>query len=548
MRGITKSIGLVAVCLLAVAPVARAAAVELHNVQFPEKRDVHLAFRATEIAPAANVNAVVEYRNGQARVDVTYYGMKPAILFGGDVTCFVVWAVTRDGQAENLGELLTRKAGGRASFSTGKKNFAVMITAESYFLVARPSELVTFTNAPTLSSEASSAPFTFSELDPAPRHFMDGIAHIKWDSKVPLELLQARKALELAERHDAATHAPQIFAEAQEATKSANGFASGSPKSRELLDSARRAVALSNEALNISINRIEALEAERKLAQRRAETEALELRAAQAETAAQEAQRLAAEASAAAQVAERMTADARSEADRVRLEKERTLAETMALRQEKAGLEDNMYRLRQEKNELEQAQQRLEREKSDLEQRSNTLAEDKAALEREAARLREEKQAVETEARRLQQEKDEMSSRLESALSHVAETQDSVRGFVINLPDILFDLNEAELKPGARLILAKLAGILLIIQNQEVLIEGHTDSTGDAGYNLDLSRRRALSVLSFMQSQGLDARRLQSTGFGMERPVADNTTAEGRKRNRRVEIVISEQGQTVASN
>lgn len=548
MRGMGRNVCLAVACLLAAVPSSWGSSVELHNAQFPERRSVHLAFRATEVAPAANVTAEVHYRKGQARVEMTYYGMKPAILFGGDVTCFVVWAVTRDGQVENLGELLTRKASSRATFSTGKKNFALMITAESYFLVSRPSELVAFFNTPTSPDEAPSAPFTFAGLVPAPRHFMDGITHIKWDSDVPLELLQARKALELAERNDAATHAPQIFSEAQQATDSANEFAAISSRSRELLDSARRAVALSNEALNISIHRIEEMEAEQRLARRREETAALEQRAAQAEASAREAERLAAEAAATAEVAARMNAEAQREAERVRLEKERTLAETAALRQEKAGLEDNMFRLREEKHGLEQAQQRLEREKSDLEGRSRALAADKAALEREAERLREEKRAVEHEAQRLQQEKDEMSSRLESALSHVAETEDSVRGFVINLPDILFDLNEADLKPGAQLILAKLAGILLIIDNQEVLIEGHTDATGDPAYNLDLSRRRALSVLSFMQSQGIDGHRLQSTGLGMERPVADNATAEGRRRNRRVEIVISERGQALASN
>ena len=83
---------------------------------------------------------------------------------------------------------------------------------------------------------------------------------------------------------------------------------------------------------------------------------------------------------------------------------------------------------------------------------------------------------------------------------------------------------------------------------QAAIIEGHTDSTGDAGYNLNLSQRRADSVLYFMQSQGLDTRRLNAIGFGMQRPVADNVTNEGRRKNRRVEIVISDTSSTLASN
>ena len=133
-----------------------------------------------------------------------------------------------------------------------------------------------------------------------------------------------------------------------------------------------------------------------------------------------------------------------------------------------------------------------------------------------------------------------MAGRLQSALSHVAETQDSARGYVVNLPDILFDVDEATMKPEAQLVIAKLAGILLIMPDKQVTVEGHTDSTGSAEYNLDLSQRRAVSVMGLMQSQGLDSNRLRAIGYGMQRPVAENATSGGRSRNRRVEIVISE--------
>ena len=556
---IFKILGL-AVCLAMLAPV-QAAEVNLHGVQFPEKQPVKLAFGATPIAPQARVSGEVVFRNGQARIELSYDAMKPAILFGGDVTCFVVWAVTRDGQAENLGELLTRKRGGKVSFSTGKKNFAIMVTAESYYLVSQPSELVVFRNTPHSVDTADSKAFIFERLAPAPRHSMDAIAHILWDSKVPLDLLQARKAYELATRHEAEKHARQIYNEAGAALKGANAL-EGSPRSRELLDAARRAVALSNEALNVTMHRIEALEVERRLAERRAETAALEQRAAEAE--------------AAAQAAQRMADDARRLAEEVRAEKERTMAETAALRAEKSTLESVMASLRQEKVvlqgeadrltvekvEMERESARLISEKNGLEAESQRLLSDKTALQAEAQRLREEKltqeqvsrrlesekAALEEQSRRLKGERDELSGRLQNALSHVADTQQSARGFVINLPDILFDLNEASLKPEAQLVLAKLAGILLIMPNQGATIEGHTDSTGSAEYNLDLSQRRATAVKHFLQLQGLGPARLHAVGFGMEQPVADNSSADGRKRNRRVEIVISETGEEVASN
>ena len=532
--------GILVVLAAALAPV-HAAEVKLHGVQFPEKRSVELTLAATPIAPTARISADVDYRRGQARIDMTYYSIKPAILFGGDVTCFVVWAVTRDGQAENLGELLTRRLSGSLKFSTGKKNFALMVTAESFYLVGQPSELVVFTNTPTTVDGMKSTPFVFDNLVPAPRHSMDAIAHIRWDSKVPLELLQARKAFELATRHEAQLHASAIYTEAGAALKRANAFAASAPKSRDLLDTARRAVALSNEALNISMHRIEALELERQIAARRAETEDLERRAREAEAAAAGARRL---------------------AEEIRTERQRMLTETTALRNEKTSLESTMVTLRQEKTLLQGEAQRLVREKAEMERESaglsheKTVLEDEArrlqtekiALEDESRRLRAEKSALESESLRLQRDKDQLSGRLQAALSSVADTQETVRGFVINLPDILFDLNEATLKHQAQLALAKLAGILLIMPEQGATIEGHTDSTGSATHNLDLSQRRANAVLYFLQVQGLDSGRLRAVGYGMQRPVADNSAAEGRRRNRRVEIIISGTSKAIALN
>ena len=528
--------------------------VELQSVAFPEKRSVDLPIVNRPAAPAARLSAEVIHRQGQAKIEISFSKMKPAILFGGDVTCYVVWAITRDGNAENLGELLTPKPSGRLTFYSGQKNFALAITAESYHLVARPSELLMFRNVGPIGHSNLVSSFQFDGFVEAPEHHMDGISHLKWDSDVPLELLQARKAFQLAKGIDAEKYAAQIYDEAAEALSHANAIARQTSRGRELLDASRRAVALSNEALNISMHRIEAIRVEQELAQRREETAALELRAAEAEKATTEAQRL--------------TERAQDEALLARAERERTASETAALRAEKAGLETAMVRMRQEKNQLQIEAAQLLREKSalegealllrqekaTLERLSEQLQVDKARLEEESAALRRGTEALELEkikqqrlAERLQQEKDQLTGRLQSALSHVAETSDSARGYVVNLPDILFAVNEATLKPNAQLVLAKLAGILLILPDQHVLIEGHTDSTGSVDHNLNLSQHRANAVLSLLASQGLDRTRLEAIGFGMERPMADNATNEGRRRNRRVELVISATAQGIAS-
>jgi outer membrane protein OmpA-like peptidoglycan-associated protein len=171
----------------------------------------------------------------------------------------------------------------------------------------------------------------------------------------------------------------------------------------------------------------------------------------------------------------------------------------------------------------------------------------KAAMETELARLEQEKTALESatvalegEKALLQAQRTELAHRLEGALSRVAETRSSARGFIVNLPDILFDSNESTLKPAAKITIAKLSGILLLMPELNLRVEGHTDSTGSAAHNTSLSQRRADAVLAFLAEQGIADERMKAVGYGMERPVAENATAAGRGRNRRVELVIGE--------
>jgi outer membrane protein OmpA-like peptidoglycan-associated protein len=452
-------------------------AMELNATQFPERRTVDVSMEGLPGAPAGSIRAEVTFRDGQAHIVASYDSMKPAILFAGDVTCYVLWAVTRDGTTENLGEFLVDEPKGKLEFATAQKSFALIVTAEPFYLVRRPSELAMFRSRLSDAKRVTSVPFEFDGFQPAPARAMDSIANIAWDSNIPLPLLQARKAYELATRNDARTHAPQIYQEASEALERANDALRKSPGSRKLLDDARRAVALSNEAINISLHRIEGIELEQRIAARRAEMQALETRAAESEKSARR--------------SEAEVAAARDDIDRLRGERDRTSAETAALFREKSALEADMASLRRSK-------EQLQREKSDL------------------------------------------NARLEDALSHVAETKNTARGFVVSLPDILFDVNEASLKCEAKIVLAKLGGILLLIQDLGVAVEGHTDSTGSEEYNLVLSERRADSVMEFIAGEGIDLARLRASGFGMSQPVAGNATVEGRRKNRRVELVIAE--------
>ena len=151
-----------------------------------------------------------------------------------------------------------------------------------------------------------------------------------------------------------------------------------------------------------------------------------------------------------------------------------------------------------------------------------------------------EKTDAETAARKqAEREKQELRARLLAQFNRVLPTTDTGRGLVVNMGDVLFDTGKADLQSDARIALAKLTGIVLNYPSLRLAIEGYTDSTGGADFNQALSEKRADAVRDYLVSQGLDAGSLTARGLGMADPVADNATAQGRQKNRRVEIIVS---------
>jgi outer membrane protein OmpA-like peptidoglycan-associated protein len=132
-----------------------------------------------------------------------------------------------------------------------------------------------------------------------------------------------------------------------------------------------------------------------------------------------------------------------------------------------------------------------------------------------------------------------MRARLVAQLNQVLQTRDTARGLIVSMPDVLFDFNKYTLKPEAREKLAKISGIVLAYPDLKLDVEGHTDSIGSDDYNQKLSEERASTVRGYLVSQGLKPDNISSVGLGKANPVADNATAQGRQRNRRVEMVVS---------
>ncbi len=119
------------------------------------------------------------------------------------------------------------------------------------------------------------------------------------------------------------------------------------------------------------------------------------------------------------------------------------------------------------------------------------------------------------------------------------QTKQTDRGIVLTLSDVLFDVDKAQLKPGADRTIDQLAQFLKEYPQRELIIEGHTDSTGSDAYNDQLSERRADAVAMALERLGIPESRLETRGLGESQPVASNDTAAGRQQNRRVEVVVA---------
>jgi outer membrane protein OmpA-like peptidoglycan-associated protein len=476
-RGLRLALALL---ILSMTVATLSAEIQLTALVLPEGKSLDVKFVPTKRAPAkATMAAVLKYEKGQAAVELKYEMMEPAVLFGGDISAYVLWAVTSDGLTENLGEVLVdrKECSGTQSYSTGKKIFALMVTAEPLAVVTRPTEVVLFTSGPAPSKQAGNTPFKFSGFEAGAKPGIESIAGIQYNDETPVAVKQAQKALEIAEAMKAGDVNPVAMRDANTAFVKANSTAKAGGSKKVITDYARRAVELASQAIRDTTRANEAKATADATAKRAAEKSALEQRAASAE----------------------------SDAERTALLLKEVEAQRTALAQESKTL---------------------------------ALERDKFAAERDA--VRSDLARVEVERAAVQKERDELAKMLREALSSVAETNETARGVIVNLSGILFDLNKATLQPAAQLTVAKLAGILTVFRNMNLSIEGYTDTTGTDELNMKLSNDRAKTVYDFLQTQGIEPSRMKYQGFGPANPVAANDTEANRAKNRRVEVVLTQ--------
>src|SRR6267154_414673 len=453
-------------------------------------------FRGTELMPEVGGRAKVDGKAGRLAIGVELTHMQPASHFGGQYLTYVLWAITPEGRAVNLGEVLPGDNGKeKIDVTTDLQAFGMLVTAEPYYAVTHPSNKVVAENILRQETKGFDEPIDakFDVLEGA-QYTIDVPAEqlpsTQADSRVPLDLLEARNAVAIAKAAGAKQYAADSLAKAEDMLQRAEDYLQRKQGRTQIGTAARGATQMAEDARVLTLRRIEQ---EKLAAERRAREEAQEK----------------AEADASAAQERATQAQAQSDEDaRRRAEAEQGQAE--AQRQQAASL----------------AQQQQAQADADA---ARVAADVAARQTQEAERQRQD--AV--------RQKEEIRARLLAQLNQVLQTRDTARGLIVSMPDVLFDFNKYTLKPEARERLARISGIVLAYPDLKLQVEGYTDSIGSDEYNQTLSEKRAEAVRDYLVSSGVSMNNVAAQGMGKADPVADNSTAAGRKLNRRVEMIVS---------
>jgi len=453
-------------------------------------------FRGTDLMPAVGGHAKVDGKAGRLAISVELTHLQPAASLGGQYLTYVLWAITPEGRAVNLGEVLPGDGGkDKIDVTTDLQAFGLIVTAEPYYAVVRPSNKVVAENILRQETKGFEEPIDakFDVLEgkqytidvPA-----DQLPATQANANAPLDLLEARNAVAIAKAAGAQQYAPDSLTKAEDMLQRAEDYLQRKQGRTPIGTAARGATQMAEDARVLTLRR---KEQERLDAERRAHEEAQ------------------ARAEADAEAARRNAEQAQAQSD-----------------------EDSRRRAQAEAANAE-AQQR---------QAAALAAQQQAQADAEAARratqdAQQQTAAAEQARQQAEQQKEELRARLLAQLNQVLQTKDSARGLIVSMPDVLFDFNKYTLKPEARERLARISGIVLAYPDLHLQVEGYTDSIGSDQYNQELSEKRSATVRDYLVSSGVSINNVVAEGFGKADPVADNRTAAGRKLNRRVDMVVS---------
>jgi outer membrane protein OmpA-like peptidoglycan-associated protein len=482
------------------------------NYQY-QQGATRIDFVGSPAMAGASGQAKVEGKRGYYEIEAEFRGIDPPVRFGSEYLTYVLWSISPEGRASNLGEVLIDDDGrAKLNVTSELQIFGLIVTAEPYFAVRQPSDVIVLENELREDTKGR-VHFIESKTELLERGQYQPLANplaLRPDlESAPLEMYEARNAIAIAKSLQAEQYAGDTFTKATASLDMAEQTlqrlgARNRNNRREVARVARQTVQFAEDARELAV---------RRQAQERIETE----------------RRMAAEREAAAKAAFEEAARQRAEAEqRQKAEEEaRQRAEKDKVEAERRSMEAEQKRLQAE---LAAAQAAAAKAEADA-ARAQALAEQQKATQaaQEAERLR----------WQAEQEKLALRRRLLEQFSLVLDARDTERGLVVNIGDVLFASGSATLRPEAREKLARFSGIVLAYPDLRLETEGHTDNVGSLEMNQKLSEERAEAVREYLISQGVPSDSISARGMNFSAPVADNDTAAGRGKNRRVEIIIS---------
>jgi outer membrane protein OmpA-like peptidoglycan-associated protein len=478
-----------------------------------------LDFAGTDLMPLANGQAKVESKKGYIEIEVEFGNLQKPTIFGNEYLTYILWAISPEGRAVNLGEVLVGNRRSKLDVTTDLQAFALVVTAEPYYAVRQPSNVVVLENVVRKDTKGTTeAVNTKYELLERGGYIPTGYKFdpVVLNTKLPLEFFEARNALRIAQSEGAEQYASDSYQHAVRLMNKVDEFATSKHIDRKpMIAIAREAVQTAEDARQIAVKKMDDV---RLANERQASADA------QAQTQAQ------------ADDATRQKEQAQSDQARAEFAKDQAESDTAKAQAAKAQAESETARAQAE---AAKAQSDSDRAKSDMADSQASSANALSAALADADQSRLAAQQAQLSAQQAETDKAAMRARLSEQLNKVLQTRDSARGLIVSMSDVLFDTGKYSLKPGAREKLAKVAGILLAYPGLNIEVGGYTDNVGGDEMNQRLSENRAGSVRDYLVQQGVVTNSVTARGFGKTLPVASNDHAAGRQQNRRVELVVS---------
>ena len=490
-----------------------------------------LDFAGTDLMPLANGQAKLESKKGYIEIEVEFGNLQKPTTFGGEYLTYILWAISPEGRAVNLGEILVgNNHRSKLNVTTDLQAFALVVTAEPYYAVRQPSNVVVIENVVREDTKGTTeAMSTKYELMERGGYIPSGYKFdpVVLNTQLPLEFFEARNALRIAESEGAEQYASDSYQHAVRLMDKVDGFATSKHIDRRtMIAVAREAVQTAEDAREITV---------RKIDEERLDNERQASANAQAKTQAE------------ADDATRKKDQAQSDQARAEFARDRAESDTekaqLAKTQAESDAVDAQTAKAQAESETARAQADAAQAKADSDK---TLADSQAssanalsAAQADADQSRSAAQQAQLNVEQAETDKAAMRTRLSEQLNSILETRDSARGLIVSMTDVLFDTGKYSLKPGAREKLAKVAGILLAYPGLDIAVGGYTDNVGGDAMNQKLSENRAGSVRDYLVQQGVATNSVTARGFGNSLAVATNDNAAGRQQNRRVELVVS---------